>query len=316
MKKFSNKILIIVLVLLVGIFVLSRVFRSPGLESNLKKELVKIDTTKVTEVRIQTPQGDGQEIRLVKGGKKWRVSLGDKQSEAGAGVVESMLGVLKDLQSQRMVTRKKERWDDYVVGEGGTRVSVYNGSDKLADLKIGKAGFKQAPQQGMGGGNGSAFTYVRLTDENEVYASDGFISTHFNRSFNDWRNQLFLKVNRTEVTKLEFNYPDSSFVLEKKDSLWYAGGTQAVETKVNQYFSRIRLRNISEFEDQFIAPGAAPIRLQISGVAGPIITAQAWTKGDGEFVLTSTLQEGVYFRDKQSGVIKDVFVGQSWFTNP
>lgn len=313
MKKFSNKILIIVLVALVGIFALSKIFRSPGLESNLKKELVTLDTTKVTEVRVQPAKEGSGEIKLLKTGKKWKVLAEGKEAEAGAGVVESMLGVLKDLRSQRVVTKKKDRWDEFLVGESGTRVSVYSGSDKLADLKIGKAGFNQS-QQGMGGSPGSAFTYVRLTDEDEVFASEGFISSHFNRDFNEWRNQLFLKVDRNEVNKIEFIYPDSSFVLEKKDSLWYAGSSPAIETKVTQYFSKIRFKTISEFEDQFSAASAAPIRLQISGTAGPIVTAQAWLKSDEEFVLTSTIQEGVYFRGKRPEVLRDIFVGRRWFT--
>lgn len=315
MKKLSNKILIIVLVVLVAVFALSKVFRSPGLESNLVKDLIKLDTAKVTEVRIQSSKEGSGEIKLLREGKKWKVSSEGKLADAGAGVVQSMLGVMKDMQVERMVTRKKERWDDFQVGEEGTRVSVYNGSEKLADVKIGKTGFDQS-QQSRGGGPGGAFTYVRLTDDDEVYVTEGFISMHFNKKYNDWRNQMFLKVNKDEVTKIDFIYPDSSFTLEKRDSLWYVGGTQAVETKVTQYFSKIRFKNVNEFDDGFTASSAAPVRIQISGSAGEIATAQAWPKNDQEFVMSSTMQEGVYFLGKKNGAVKDIFVGSTWFTEP
>ncbi|MGE0588075.1 MAG: DUF4340 domain-containing protein [Cyclobacteriaceae bacterium] len=308
MKRFSNKILIIVLVALVAIFALSRIFRSPKLESNLRKELVKLDTAAVTEVRINREAEGGGEVKLKRDGNTWKVSIDSKEAEAGAGAVKSMLGVMKDLQAQRMVARKKEKWDTYQVGESSTRVTAYNGSEKLADFRVGKTGFSQ----GQGRGQGSAYTYLRLTDEDEVYSSEGFITSHFNRSFDDWRNQIFLKINRDEVTKIEFNYPDSSFVLEKKDSLWFVGGTPAVETKVNQYFSKVRFKTIGEFQDDFVQPGNATLQIQIIG-AGPLATAQAWAMGEENWVLTSTAQQGVYFKGKSSGVLKDIFVGKSWF---
>jgi len=315
MKKFSNKILIIVLVVLVGAFALSKIFRSPKLESNLKKELVNVDTAQVTEVRIDPAKEGTAEVRLLRKGNRWIVTSEGKEAEAGAGMVQSMLGVLMDLQSQRMVTRKKERWDNFQVGDRGTRVVVYRDADKLADLRIGKAGFNEG-NPGMGGGAGSAFTYIRLTDEDEVYSSDGFIATHFNRSFNEWRNQLFLKVNKDEVIRIKFNYPDSSYTLEKKDSVWAVNNLPVIETKVNQYFSKIRFKNISEFEDQYVIPGPAPFRLQIFGAAGSIATTQAWPKSEEELILSSTLQEGVYFRGKKSEIQRDIFVGKSWFTEP
>jgi len=53
MKKLNNKILIGALVVLVGVFALSRWLRSPGLESNLRKQLLSLDTTNINEVRIK-----------------------------------------------------------------------------------------------------------------------------------------------------------------------------------------------------------------------------------------------------------------------
>jgi len=312
MKKLSNKILIITLVVLVSIFVLSRIFRSPSLESNLKKDLVELDTSKITEVRIQPSKEPGKELKLLRKGNNWKI-LGDaKEADAEAGTVESMLGVVKNLKAQRMVTRKKEKWETFEVGEASSRVMVYAGTDKLADFRVGKTGFNQ----GQGGGLSGAYTYIRLTNENEVYSSEGFIGSHFNRTFNDWRNKTFLKVTREDVAKFEFIYPDSSFVLEKRDSLWFVNNMKANESKVTQYFSKIRFKNVSEFEEGFTQQGKPLLTIQINGGTGPIATAQAWPKNEEEWVLASTFQDGVYFSGKTSGVINEIFPGQRWFTNP
>lgn len=304
MKKYSNKILIIALVVLISIFALSKIFRSPRLESNVRKELIRIDTAKVTEVRIQPVKVAGKEIKLIRNGHQWKVLSESKEAIAEGGTVESMLGVLMNLQAQRMVTRKKEKWDTFEVGENSSRISVYVDGKKTVDFRVGKTGFSQG--QGMTG----AYTYVRLTDEDEVYSTEGFIGSHFNRTFDDWRNKTFLRVSKDEVDRIEFTYPDSSFVLQKKDSLWYIGNQTASKSKVDRYFDKIRFKNITAFEDGFTVPGPPVLQLNIVGSSGTIATAQAWPKSGEDWVLASSFQEGVYFSGKKSGDIKDIFIGR------
>lgn len=305
MKKFSNKTLIIILILLVGIFSLSRIFRSPKLEGNLIKELVGFDSAKVTEVRIQ-PTGGGSELKLLRVGNKWKVASDSHEATAETGTVESMLGVVMHLPVQRMVTRKKEKWETFEVTDNSTRVTIFSNNDKQADFRIGKNGFSQG---------GGAFTYVRLNNENEVYATSGYFGSHFNRSFNDWRNKTFLQLNKEAITKIEFYYPDSSYVLEKKDSAWHIGHSLADESKVTQYLNKIRHKSIAGFEDGFVPSGSATLTIQITGNAGILATAQAWRKSDEDWVLSSSIQDGVYFASKKSDAIKDLFVGSTTFSN-
>lgn len=313
MKKISNKILLISLVVLVGVFVLSRVFRASKLESNIRKELVALDTAKVSEIRIQSSATEGQELKLIRSGKRWKVISGNKEAYTEPGVVSSMLGVAMNLQVQRLVTRKKEKWETFEVGDNSTRVSIFNGSEKLADFRVGKFGIPR--EQTQGGGVQGMYTYVRLTNEDEVYTSEGFIGSHFNRSFSQWRDKTFLKVTQ-DINRIDFIYPDSSFVLEKKDTIWFAGNESANETKVNQYLNRMRFKNISEFEEGIVQPGGTPIKIQIAGAAGPLANAQAWVKNDEEWILTSSFQDGVYFSGKKNGVIKEIFPGKEWFLTP
>lgn len=311
MKKFSNKILIITLVVLVAIFVLSRVFRSPGLESNLRKELVALDTATVTEVRIK-PKGQGSEVKLVRDGKNWKVTANGKQANAEAGTVESMLGVVMNLNAQRLISRKQEKWETFQVDEQSTHVSIYSGEKKLADFRVGKTGFNQS-QPGAGGGFNGGYTYVRLDNEDEVYSTEGFLASHFGRDFNGWRNKAFLRIKKDEVTRLTFNYPDSGFVVEKKDSVWHIQSTLIDNSKIDAYLNKLQFKNVNEFEDDFTPPASAPVSIQINGSAGNLATVQAWPKTEEEWVLASALQSGVYFRGKKSGVVKDIFVGQSSF---
>ena len=78
MKKINNKILVIGLAVLVGLFVVSKLFRSPKLESNIRKELVGLDTADVTELRMTTAGDQPKTVKLIKEKDKWMVTQDDK----------------------------------------------------------------------------------------------------------------------------------------------------------------------------------------------------------------------------------------------
>ncbi len=310
MKKLNVKILIAVFIGLIGVFVLSRVFHSPGLEGNLKKSLIAVDTASVTEVKIQPAKNRANEIRLVKEGKTWQVATDKQKSLTDIGSVKSMLGVLLNLKTQRMASRKKDKWETYNVGDKGTHVSVFAGSKKVADINFGKTGFTKGG--GGPGGYGSAFTYVRLSDENEVYTVDGFLESHFNRSFNDWRNKAFLRVKKDDITKLTFKYPaDSGFVLNKRDSLWYVGNEKGDLNKVQGFLGQLAFKNMNDFAEGFVAPASAPFTFTIEGQNGVLASVEGWKTGD-QWTLKSTEQNGVYFSATES-VVKDLMVGKKRF---
>ena len=289
MKKLNNNILIGALVVLVGVFALSRWLRSPGLESNLRKQLLSLDTTNINEVRIKPANYKPLEVVLKKEGNHWRVYNGQQQADTEIGTVKSMLGVLKDLKVQRLASRKKDKWDTYQVGDGATQVSVLQ-DGKTTEIFFGKSTYSQ----------GGAYTYVRLSKEDEVYAIEGFIDSHFNRTYNDWRNKTLLKLNQADISKITFNYPaDSSFVLEKRDSVWFAGNVKAADAKVNSYVSQLSFKTLNDFADGFASVEESTVTLQIESKNGVLATVQGWKNGE-QWILTSSAQSGVYFSATQS----------------
>jgi len=309
MKKLNNKTLIFILVALVGIFVLVRLFRTPALESNLKTSLVTVDTSKVTEIKLWPGSESGSEIQLLKTGGKWSLKKGDKLYNPGQGVAGSMLGYFVKLAPQKMVSRKKEKWNDYQVGDSSTRVQMIAEGDIVADLRIGKLGFNQNQMQqqqqnfGQRGFEG-AFTYVRLDGEDEIYTVDGFLESSFNLSLNDLRDKALLRIKKDQVTKVSFNYPDSGFVVEMKENKWRIAGQPADSNKMKSYLRQLEFKNASSFADDFSPSRQPDINLNIDGAAGPLVTLQAW-KRDNDWVIASTQQPGVYFLSE--GIFNSVF---------
>lgn len=313
MKNLNNKTLIIILIALAGIFVLVRLFRTPALESNLKKELVALDTSKVTLIKVWPGSEKGGELQFIKGSMRWTIKKGDKQYNLEQGSANSLLNYMVKLVPQKMATRKKEKWNDYQVGDSTTRVQFLAGNDVLADVHIGRVGFDQnamrqmqQQQQFGGGGMSGAFTYVRLDGEDEVYTVEGFLESSFNRSLNDWRDKALLRIKKDQVVKVSFHYPDSGFVADKRDKKWWIGNAPADSIKFNAYLNQLEFKNASAFADDFSPVRQPDISLNIDGANGPLATLQAW-KREGDWVVASTHQAGVYFSTEGSGIFNTVF---------
>jgi len=308
MKKLSNKILLIGLIVLIAAFAASRFFRSPGLESNLRKELLKLDTVAVDEIRILPAKERVEELKLRREGNNWKVSKAERKESANLASIKSVLGSLANMQAQRMTSRKREKWNDFNVGDNSTHVSVYQHGNKIADFHVGKLGFTQSSDGGFGG----AYTYVRLSDEDEVYSVEGFLESTFNNSFNDLRDKTFLKLNKSEITKISFRYPaDSSFVLEKRDSIWYAGTDKADPSKVENLLNQFSSKYLTEFVDGFTPTSQPQVILKADGQSGNLLTIEAWKRDETDWILTSSVQKGVYFSSQGSTIVGDVFLGKS-----
>jgi hypothetical protein len=307
MKKISTKILLIGLAGLVAIFVVSRFFRSPARESNLRKELLTLDTASVSEVRILPSKDQTEEMRLTRDGRNWKVTKGSRSEPSDRAAVKNILGVMANLQAQRLASRKKEKWEDFKVGETSTHVTAYAQGKKVADFHVGKVGFTQ----GGGGMYGGSYTYVRLSDENEVYTVDGFLEPTFNTSFNEWRDKTFLKLSKDDIIKLSFTYSaDSGFVASKRDSAWYIGNNLADPAKVDRVIQSFASKYLTEFADGFVPSSPANAVIQVDGKSGNLVTLEGWKGANGEWTLTTTLQKGVYFSSKGSTIVADIMIGK------
>jgi hypothetical protein len=314
MKKINNKVLVIGLACLIGIFIISKLFRSPKLEGNIRKELVSLDTADITEIRMATKGDQPKVIKLIKQKGKWMVTQDDKSYPADKPVVGNVLSTVANLSAERMVSRKKDKWEDYEVGEKSTDVSIYAGSSLEAEFRVGKTGFNQKQSSGQFGGQGmEAYTYVRLADEDEVYMVNGFLEPTFTRGLNDFRDHSFLKFSPDDVVKVTFTYPaDSSFVLEKRDSLWVVPGRAADKSKVDSYLNGISSRSENSFADGFTGIGNAAAKIQIDGLNGPIATVEGW-KQDQNWYLRSSRQPEVFFLSSDASAIGRLFPGPSKF---
>lgn len=298
MKKQTNKRLVIVLILLVALFAATKIFRSPALESNLDKDVFHVDTAAVATIKFQH-EGDSA-LTLKKSQGRWTVAQKSRSAAAEAYQVRSLLQTLATLQPERMVSRKKEKWSNYQVGDSASfRLTAYNDAKKeIADWHVGKSS--------------AGATYLRTEGDAEVYAVEGNLRSKFDKAFNAWRDKTFLHVNKNLIEKIDFRYPaDSGFVLEKKAGAWMIDGRKADSVKVANYVARLQSKDLTHFADDFSETRDPDITLSIEGSALQEVI-KGW-KGDGKnWVLSSTAQKDAYFSD--STFVRDLFVGKNALT--
>lgn len=310
MRKINNKILAIALLVLVAAWVLTRLFRTPTLDSNLRKELVSLDTAAVTEIRILPSNARESVIKLTRAGNKWTVEKDQKKFDADASSARNVLELMGKLQADRMVSRKKEKWESFNVGEKSTNVSFFKGTDQLANVHIGKSGFNQSTGGMYGGG---PYTYIRLSDEDEVYVVNSFLESTLNRPFSDWRDRSFLRIPKDLITKVAFTYPaDSSFVIEKKDSVWVSAGRSLDKAKVEMFLGQLSSKNLNAFAEGFAPTLPAEVTISVQGASGNLGTIEAWKQPTG-WTLRSSQHNDIFFSSAGSNVDKELLVGLKKF---
>lgn len=301
MKQFNNKSLVIVLVVLAGIFLIAKVYRTPKRESNLKDAIVSVDTSKVTEISIVDASDKKGEIKLDRDENRWVVHNENKTAPVHMQAVKSLMESIATLSAQKLVTRKKEKWDEYGVSDStATHLVVFEQGKTVADWWVGK--------------NAGGITYIRVAEEDEVYGIDGMLKTVISKDYNEWRDKTFLAIDKNSVISIAFSYlGDSSFVLEKKNNSWKTGAEEVDSTKVENYLNTISSKSLSSFADNFEASGRQPdAYIHIKNNDNSSVTINGWRR-ENDWVLTSSYQKGVYFSSEGSSIDKDLFAGRNNF---
>ncbi|HED38522.1 MAG TPA: DUF4340 domain-containing protein, partial [Ignavibacteria bacterium] len=171
-NNYSNKKLVIVFAALLLIVVVMFIFDSNPNESTFKKNIVDINKSDVTSISIYPGVNNHKEVKLFKVGNKWKVTLNNnKTADVPQEKIDGLLRVLTQIKPKRVAAKEPIKWKEFQVDTSGTQVKVFEDGDLVLDIVIGKYVFKQ-PR--------SLSSFVRLSDEEEVYEVNGILSITFN----------------------------------------------------------------------------------------------------------------------------------------
>ncbi len=230
-----RNLLIILAVLIVG-FLLIQLTKRDGRSKSIRSELVSIDTANVSSVEVISPNGT---LTLTKEEGTWKVSQDGLEKETKPGVVNNMLVSLNSIKPGRLAARKQDKWKDFSVDSTGTRVKVFEGDKLSTDIVVGRFGVS---------GQRSYYTYVRLSEDDNVYTAENFMKMNVLENAADYRQNNVLRLTEDSLTQITFDYPDSAFVLTKSEE-WMLGNQEADSVAMDTYFKDLRYLSSKSFYD-------------------------------------------------------------------
>ena len=318
-NRFDNKRLVYVLAGLIVLLAVTFLVRIPHEKATLPEKLFDIDTSRVQSIVISPRAGEGSGFEFARKAGRWIIRQDNIEAVPERDAVENIMMLVKEIKPSSLEAVDKSKWKDFSLTDSlGTRVRFLDDRGKmLADLMIGRFSYNQpsSPYSNPYGGNVQGTSFVRLTSERKVYGVDGFLSLSFSGKFNDYRDKSFLHLKKEDISHISFTLPsDSSFVLAKKDSAWYAGSARADSLATAGYLSSLSYLNGQDFRDGF-KPAANPSRkLSIEGNNLLNITISCYDgDNENEFILNSSLNPDAYFISKRDGLYDKLFKPEKYF---
>ena len=323
-KRFDNRKLLLLLAGLAVLLALTVIVKIPKENATLKSRMVDIDTSRVSRIVLFPRDNKGAPVEFSRqAAGRWIVKQGDLAAAADKGAVQNMISEAVNIKPQSLATKDKAKWEEFELTDSlGTRVKFMGEKDKvLGDLMIGKFTYKQVNDPyggygGMGGGGISGTSYVRLYDEKEVYAAEGFLVFTFNGRFSDWRDKTFIRTDRNSLTNIRFTYPaDSSFSLIKEGTAWKASNQPADSAAVANYLNALANLDGQDFKDGYKPASSPDYQLVAEGNNLAGFTIKCY-KGEGpdEYILSSSMSPEVYFVSKKDGIFEKLFKDQKYFS--
>ncbi len=289
----NNKTLGLIFFVLLGLLIAKKTILKPTNRS-FKQELTSFDSAAVDKVTIQL---EGAPMTtLTKKGEQWEASNGSITVPAKEGSISGFLTELSNIKTKQLVSRSADKWLEYEVDERkGKRIDLYAGGKKLAGLNIGRFNFNQQTRSGL--------SYARLSDENDIYAIDGFLAMSAAKDFNSFRNnQLFnIEARNIEAVTLETEAGVQS-LSKAIDGGWLKNQTGVDSTAAARYVTSLSSLTGAKFNDNFSVSGAALKTLKMGSA-----TLAAYANPAGGFTLKSS-QNDAYFDSDSTGIFKKAFL--------
>jgi len=226
-----------ILVVLAILWIVNVLIITPQKEKKFKSLLAGTDTSKITKIEIFSRKERDVVITLTREAGVWMVSNGKIKVMADQGGVQGILGDHATIKVDQLAGTSPDHFHEFDVDDSnGTRVKLYEGNKLVLDVVVGK--FKFSPQTRR------AQSFIRLYDDDKVYAIDGYMALWYNQKFDDYRNRKLFEGDKHTWDSLKFEYASGESFLLYKDtstSKWLIKGYEEKtdSEKVEQYLTNL-----------------------------------------------------------------------------
>jgi hypothetical protein len=323
LRKMNIKTLAIIFIILATIYAVQLIM-APKRAGNMPTQITSFTPDDCNRIVISPKEANKSDVILQKkGNNNWTVSGRDGQEfAADSNVVNGIIKTMSNLAPMRLATKNKDRWKEFEVTDStGTGISLFKGDDVLADLVIGRFTYTQSPMAAqmsqrnpyMRQNPGTMSTYVRNTDESEVYAVEGHLSSKVGTKPDRFRDKSFFSMEKgiIQPMELDFSFPgDSSFVLKKTNEKWQIGDLTADSASVVSYLKKIRNLKVTNFAKA--KPQSISHKLIIKGEKGTIATIEAESTKSSTVISSSQYPENIAL-DNSHSLFNKLFVSKNKF---
>ncbi len=195
MKK--EYLILVTIILILGAYLL---FHKENQNNYVLPKIEKIDTSKIIGLIItkrQTP------IKFTKKEKNWTIT--DKSYPADSSSVEKMLDTLKNLKLSALVSEKENLKPYELDDENHILVKALNGQTTIFQFTMGKT----APSFNH--------TFVRLTDDKNIYHANGNFRSSFDKSLDDFRDKKIMEFKKGSIKQIRIEKDGISKTLISKE---------------------------------------------------------------------------------------------------
>ncbi|GAB4282242.1 MAG: hypothetical protein Kow0068_06860 [Marinilabiliales bacterium] len=316
MSSKKNKIyLAVVFIVLLGLVLFFKLTNTYKQNSNYKSLLVSFLPEDVSSIEIISKNEPEKVLKITKSGNVWQLQKEDKSFTGDTAIISQMLQNINNLKANYVASTNIDDHAKYQLTDTNATRIILKGVDKtIADLYIGK--FDYIQPDNPYDRQGKMISYVRLADDNTVYAVDGFLRMNINADINTYRNHNLFYNTDVDLTKISFNYPgDSSFVLAKKDNKWYVNDSLADSNKVNSYLSRLKYLSSSYFMEEPVARKQPSYSVLIEGNNMPSSVKIDAFPADtiNKYYINSSFNPEAYFSGEKNKVFESIFKRKEYF---
>ncbi|MCA9728677.1 MAG: DUF4340 domain-containing protein [Candidatus Eisenbacteria bacterium] len=146
-------------------------------------------------------------VALAKKNGQWVVAT-EKGMPADTSLVNSILGSMRGLSSDDLVSTKGESHAALEVDSTGVNVDIKGGGQDLAHLIVGKPGPDYMS------------TYIRPTGQDNVYRVPVYLRTQVDRGDQTWRNKTVLKLAKEDLASYTTQDSSGTVTVEQTDGEW------------------------------------------------------------------------------------------------
>jgi len=306
-KKNNRTLLIVFAVLLVAFLVVEGVKLTRG-ERTFRDDIIEYEADQISKITFNTKGPVAVAVELYKEDTTWKLKAGGKEYAADQEMANGIAGELAYITPERLVANKKDLWKDYdVTDSAGTRLTIYGPKKAKTELVIGRFSYNQSTRQPV--------TFLRIGNDNEVFAVEGYLAMTFGRDINGLRDKNLFKGNQNDITKITFTYPaDSSYELTRDGLKWMVAGVPADSMKTVRFMSEVTYLVGSDFRDDFQVSAAGPelYKMKIEGINIKPVDIVVYQDAAGQ-VVHSTENPSSYFSSQRDNLVQRIFKGKGFF---